>query len=281
MLRGRESELLSKLRQHIPDHYDMVDGEWINLAPDAKRRRASPSFSPPKVLTAYLSVRCRKCTECRQAKSRLWAARAFSELKVHQRTWFCTMTVAPAVRFVMASKVSSRIKESLTHMHATEQNRLLFQELSTEVTKWIKRIRKNSGARFRYLLAMEPHADGFPHVHALIHQVAGSVTQRDIRDAWNLGTITEAKLVDESDKRVPWYVCKYISKHSQTRVRASLRYGQVEDFIADRLSEAITAMQRATGTKRANEAGECLSPPLPAKAASEASGVSQKKGTAL
>lgn len=234
-VRGRESDLLTRLRTDLTD-YDFGDGRWLYSWPGGLHPEMPP-FRDPKTATAYLTVRCRKCVECRAAKSRLWAARAHAECKASIRTWFVTLTVHPGHRFSMEMAAQKRLQDRFADQPSDEQYRLLCEQLGPHCTRWLKRVRKTSGARFRYLLVTEPHADGFPHVHALIHERSGSVTERAIRSAWWLSKVSQAKLVDQFDPRSAWYVSKYIAKYSQTRVRASLRYGQIA--ISDLISEHV------------------------------------------
>lgn len=241
-VRGVQSHLLARISKEIPDHFDHVDGEWINLAPDAKRRWQGPPMPRSRTATAYLSVRCRKCPECLRAKARSWAHRAHAECRVSSRTWFLTLTVAPAHRFTMTMRAQKRLSESFAKQPLEEQARHIREQLSQECTRWLKRVRKVSNARLRYLLVMEPHADGFPHVHALVHEVTGRVTKRQLESAWWLGH-SKAKLVDNPhDKSAAWYVCKYITKDNQTRPRASIQYGQVTARVAELLVSYTKAL---------------------------------------
>lgn len=93
-----------------------------------------------------------------------------------------------------------------------------------EITKYLKRVRKKSGAPLRYILVAEAHKSGLPHYHMLIHECDPSrqVRHKDLTAAWSWG-FTRFKLVETSN--TAWYVCKYLSKAQLARVRASVRYG--------------------------------------------------------
>lgn len=105
-----------------------------------------------------------------------------------------------------------------------EQFQARHQEISRDLTTWLKRVRKQSGARLRYLLVAEAHKSGLPHYHALIHERRFSVpvTERVLRHQWNLG-FSKFQLVEGSE--AAWYVAKYLAKDARARVRASVRYG--------------------------------------------------------
>ena len=102
--------------------------------------------------------------------------------------------------------------------------------ISKEITKWIKRLRKNTGSPLRYLIVVEKHKSGDPHFHLLIHEVDEDqpVLHRHLNQLWTYG-FDHFKLV-EGDKAAN-YVCKYLSKSLLARVRASKRYGAYNDLI--------------------------------------------------
>lgn len=81
---------------------------------------------------------------------------------------------------------------------------------------------KKSGGRLRFLLVYEAHKDGFPHLHALIHEQGEVVTKRELQKQWPYG-FTTVKVCDVATSH---YVTKYLTKSVRARVRASQRYGQ-------------------------------------------------------
>lgn len=174
-----------------------------------------PELQSGQLLFMTITVRCRQCASCLKARARHWAARAFSETKISTRTWFCTYTVSPEhrmrVRLLARRKYNSEDFVSCTKI------------LSEFFTKYLKRVRKESGVKFRYLLAVEAHEDGFPHLHALIHENGFEVSKRCLQGQWPYG-FSSVKLATPETAR---YVTKYISKQARSRVRASLHYGQV------------------------------------------------------
>jgi hypothetical protein len=99
-------------------------------------------------------------------------------------------------------------------------------EISKEITRYIKRVRKNSAASLRYLVVTEAHKSGDPHYHALIHEVHPDepVRKAILKDCWKLG-FSHHKLV--KDPIHASYVCKYLSKTMSARVRASQHYGRI------------------------------------------------------
>lgn len=187
-------------------------------------------------------TRCRKCENCLAARRRLWTARAVDELKAAHRTWFATLTIRPEDRFVAtmhASALASRAGHGeWATMTAENQFRYLALHLGEEVGRYLKRVRK-AGSSFRYLLVSEAHKDGFPHFHLLIHEAALPLTKRLLESNWRLG-YSQFRLVNDSDPRAAWYVCKYLAKSALTRVRASKRYGRDQLVIA--ATEAINGI---------------------------------------
>jgi hypothetical protein len=225
-LRGVESLLRKQLASIRDDPFvDYADGYgWLP--------GREPRPLPPEVRTVYVRVRCRKCATCSAARRRLWTARAFSETRNAVRTWFGTLTVAPDRRFqamCMADREATiRRAERLDAMSDIERTKLVAKQLAPEVTRWLKRVRKQSKASLRYLLVVEPHKDGFPHFHLLMHEVAiTQATKRVLEGQWTYG-FSKFKLIPPGEVRQVRYVCKYVAKSAQTRVRASRNYGQFQ-----------------------------------------------------
>lgn len=177
-----------------------------------------------------MEVKCRKCANCLRARAREWAMRAQSETSQAQRTWFGTLTLRPEEHHraenLARKRISVRAGLDYDLFSQEEQFRERVNQITPEVTLWLKRIRKNSGAKLRYILVAEAHKTGLPHLHILVHEVAegGAVKHKELTSQWKLG-FSKFNLVAE-DKRPAWYVCKYLSKSAMARVRASVRYGK-------------------------------------------------------
>lgn len=222
-LRGVQSLALSALAQ-LADPFDSFDvAEGYGIVPGQER-------APPAVLTAVVSVRCRKCPECLNAKRRLWSARAFTEVERSVRTWFGTLTVAPEHRFraqLLAERRSlTARREPLEALTELERFKAISACLVPEVTKWFKRVRKSHADNsLRYLLVAEAHKDGFPHFHLLLHERGQPVTKRTLEAQWSIGH-SHWRLVPAGNETQVRYVTKYIAKDFQTRVRASKSYGE-------------------------------------------------------
>lgn len=125
-------------------------------------------------------------------------------------------------------------------MSSENQFRYLVKYLNQEIDRYLKRVRK-SGAPFRYLLVSEAHKDGFPHFHLLVHEAALPLTKRLLESNWRLG-YSQFRLVNNSDPRSAFYVCKYLAKSAQTRVRASKGYGRAH--LVRAATEAIGSLTR-------------------------------------
>lgn len=184
-------------------------------------RRVTIGPGRPMTLFMDIDVRCRQCLKCRKAKARLWQWRAQQECALHPRTWFGTLTLAPGerYRFLARSKKFSTAfgDDDFLAMHA---------EASKAITLWLKRLRKNSQCKFRYLLVTEAHKSGDPHFHLLIHEVEGRLTERLLRLTWEHGFSRFKLIGTEEGTATSKYICKYLSKSLLARVRASVRYGQ-------------------------------------------------------
>lgn len=196
-----------------PDH-----AGFISIVPGLTRHR----------LTVEITSPCRRCATCLRKKAALWRFRARDETRNAPRTWFGTLTFSPEWRYRLvaaARRSSARIGEDYDALEPLARFRRYANASGSLVTKWLKRVRKQSGVRLRYLLVVEEHKDGAPHYHVLIHEVEpdGFVRKSVLRDNWSHG-FSKWKLVE--DLRSADYVCKYISKSLMARVRASMRYGK-------------------------------------------------------
>lgn len=171
----------------------------------------------------------------------IWMHRAESEIRRHQRTWFCTFTLSPEQHALMWMKACSRLRKAGINPSELSAERG-FKERAAESQKlfsdFMKRLRKKGKSQVRYLLVVESHKSGLPHLHALLHEVEGSLTYRDISGEWYAGFCT-AKLVEDTTDKSVRYVTKYLAKQAVSRVRASLHYG--EPII---LPRTITALSK-------------------------------------
>lgn len=177
--------------------------------------------------TVLLRVKCRKCISCLKHRSREWAGRAAQEIQGSVRTWFATFTLSPHNAYMLGLRADSRLRAAGVDpgiLSTKEKLEELRREFGSELTKWVKRLRKG-GAVIRYYLTFEHHKSGMPHAHALIHELDpdAPVRHATLTSNWDLG-YTKFKLV--SDHRAGWYVSKYLTKEAGLRVRASCRYGR-------------------------------------------------------
>jgi len=183
------------------------------------------------VMSADLRLRCRRCDACLRYRGRLWTARAIAEMGKAQRTWFGTLTLNPHAVAAMLRRAAEKERAKGNDPEVwsyTDRLFALHSEVSEELTKYIKRVRKVSGAKLRYLLAMEEHKSGMPHYHMLVHEKLGSapVLHKHLARKWNLGFV-KWNVIDAGDgAKAGVYACKYLNKAQRARVRASLGYGQ-------------------------------------------------------
>lgn len=148
----------------------------------------------------------------------MWGARAFHETQWSSRTWMLTMTVSPQQR--MYAAIAAREK------YGDETFSSITKIVGRWFTLYMKRVRKEARVPLRYLLAVERHKDGFPHLHALVHERGFEVGKRLLQKQWGHG-FSHCKLADAKSAR---YVTKYVSKDLECRVRASQRYGRPMDI---------------------------------------------------
>jgi len=178
-------------------------------------------------LWVTMDVPCRKCEKCLRRKAAHWRHRAIAETAIASRTWFGTLTLRPQEQSLARERVRHRERNSvdIDLLPASERFGLQVQEIGRDITKYLKRIRANSGARFRYILVAEAHESGEPHFHMLLHEWGTRIGERELSGQWRLG-FSKWRLVPPDNPKAAAYVCKYLSKSALARVRASARYGQ-------------------------------------------------------
>lgn len=190
-------------------------------------------------VSQHLYVRCRRCPECLRQRGRVWTARAAVETLAAKRTWFGTLTLSPD-RATQARYAADRAAPDgyLVDQRPADHFKRMCDHVSPELTRFLKRVRKNSGAAVRYLLVAEAHKSGMPHWHILIHEYAGEARKRTLDGAWRYG-FSQFRLVDNDDTRVVRYVTKYLAKDALARIRASVSYGSaLPDHITERILSA-------------------------------------------
>lgn len=230
-LYGRPQQWSNSLLHGLPANFRkaFLEPKWGFNREPVKGYEWSTGRNHP--LWFILTVACRKCHTCRAKRAAQWREKARSELSRASRTWFCTFTLSPdeQFRFKTMARVADHRNGDLFEQRTEEDKfRRVCDMIGPEITRYVKRVRKQSGAPLRYLFVTEKHISGDPHFHALIHEVNAGMPLRKavLKEQWLLG-FTRFKLVDEP-RNAAWYLCKYISKEAATRVRCSLRYGKEE-----------------------------------------------------
>lgn len=179
-------------------------------------------------MCVILETQCRDCGWCRNQRRKRWAARAHQETTVAPRTWFLTLTAEPETQFRWLNETRAALARKGTDFDELTGTAKFSARVQygggREITRFIKRVRKNAAAPFRYLLVAEQHASGAPHFHMLVHETSAvaPISKRTLQSAWIVGF---SKVVLCHDLKGAMYLCKYLAKDASTRVRASFRYG--------------------------------------------------------
>lgn len=182
--------------------------------------KSDPDYKPYQL---DIFVRCRKCEACQKHRKALWWCRAQTETLQASRTWFSTLTFRPDIQARIRARAQLLSGDVVYETRLPEERFALMVKSSGQyLTKFLKRVRKNSGANLRYLLVPEPHKSGLPHYHALIHEYGDRpVKWVELDRAWQDGH-SQFKL---AAPEAVGYVTKYITKTLGARVRASKGYG--------------------------------------------------------
>lgn len=185
-----------------------------------------------RVRNVDIAVRCRKCPACLKARAALWRRRMVAETASANRTWFITLTVDPARQSYCRNLARAAIAEQglwFDNLAPDDRFNQQCKPLIEEYQRFMKRLRKRSGASVRYCLVVERHKSGDPHLHLLLHEVEGNVRWRDIDGCWTWG-FHKSNLVQAEDAQAAAnYAAKYLTKSAANRIRASRHYGTTAD----------------------------------------------------
>jgi len=223
--------LVSRALAEGGQRISLVRTEW-DVAGDCRCPRTVEHHARPTTKRGYtflgagrhplnlvMHVRCRKCDRCLRQRRHEWIRRALREIELADRTWLVTLTMRPDEHYRLLLTAQKNKRDI-----STEDARLQAElaEAGREVTLYLKRLRKESGSRLRYLLVAEQHKSGLPHYHMLMHERCGCVKHATLQGQWHLGFSHAKLLADANGAR---YVAKYIMKCTGLRVRASVHYG--------------------------------------------------------
>ena len=208
----------------------------------------------PIPLNLTLHVRCRKCPACLRQRAKRWSMAAIAETKASERTWFGTLTLAPEAQYrftCIASLEAGRSAVHWTELTEDEQFARKVAAIYREVALYLKRVRKQSGGRLRFLCVAEKHKSGDPHLHMLVHELNAfaPIRKRVLDEHWKLGHC-QWRLVDQSEPKASSYLCKYLAKSSAARVRASLHYGSAPQDAQHSVSIVQSGVSQANVTSK-------------------------------
>lgn len=177
-----------------------------------------------------LITRCRKCGNCRKARANEWRFRAREELRRAARSWFGTLTLSPVEQYRILCEARQHAHSQSVDWRTLDAEERFKRVANTglkEVTKYIKRVRKQSGVPLRYICVTERHKSGLPHYHLLVHEVElKPVTHKILSTQWRRG-FEKWKLVPHEDLGGAGYIAKYLTKSvTGVRLHCSQRYGK-------------------------------------------------------
>lgn len=200
-------------------------------------------------LCVVIKTRCRNCDNCRKARAAEWRYRTREELRRAARSWFGTLTLSPVAHYRMMSEArhyaASRAIPWNT-LSADERFKRVASTSLKEVTKYIKRVRKQSGVPLRYIVVTEQHKSGLPHFHMLVHEVElKPVTHKILSSQWTLG-FEKWRLVPIGDEGSARYVTKYLTKAQvRMRIRCSEHYGETSGIVGPLMLSLRSASENA------------------------------------
>lgn len=153
-----------------------------------------------------------------------------NELGQAGRSWFGALTFNEDHRWKIRAKAihdCSRSGKPLEHRDKHGQFGALVAAATPYVTKYLKRVRKAAACRLRFVAIAEPHQDGFPHFHLLLHEVdnAYQVGHAVLSQKWLAGFERWRLVHLGRNGNAAGYLTKYLTKGLGARVRASQSYG--------------------------------------------------------
>lgn len=173
--------------------------KFVSAVQDSSLRDAKYLFS---TVGKFKILPCGQCYQCRLERSREWATRCILEAQMHERNCFVTLTY------------------DVAHLPTD------YGLQKDDLTKFIKRLRKNTGVKLRYFACGE-YGDqyGRPHYHicifgykpddlVLLSQKSGIClyTSAEISKAWqNRGFVTVGDVTFESAAYVARYILKKVT----------------------------------------------------------------------
>jgi len=230
------------------------------------------------------TARCRKCEACMRNRAWFWRSRAIAEYATWPVSCFGTLTLRPEEHYRFDAMIETgsvgRPAVRLRDLSATEAFGTRVSAIGTEITNWIKRLRKgdkeHKDCRLRYLIVAEMHngaqtSDEMrhrPHFHVFLHEMKSSslfsgspiralVDGKDVdwerkwykpeKGVWRYGaflrdesfvraqwTLGHTKFQFAESEKAAWYICKYLTKTLDCRVRSSQLYGLLGTSEEDR-----------------------------------------------
>lgn len=140
----------------------MWDNTHYSRDPETLDVSFVPSYSDPDIMERQgrrLLLPCRHCVGCRLDKSREWANRIIMEQPYHSESWFLTLTYDDD-HLPPAYPTDPATGEILS-VHSTL--------VKSDLQKFWKRLRKNSGQKISYFASGEYGSTTYrPHYHALV-----------------------------------------------------------------------------------------------------------------
>lgn len=163
-----------------------------------------------------LQLPCRQCVGCRLDYSRQWANRCMLELSYHKSSFFLTLTYDDVhlPRSFAADPGTGEILSPSAPL------------VKRDFQLFMKRLRKNTGQKLRFMAAGEYGEQSFrPHYHAIVFglELSDLVPYKHSRQGyqyWNSETLNKCWTDDQGNLKgyivagaVTWDTCAYVARY--------------------------------------------------------------------
>ena len=165
---GRPGGEMRRVWKHGNEYSASSPLWWKTQNVTQKHVTIAPGTEQP--IWVDMEVRCRKCPGCLRERQREWTARMVQETEWSSRTWMITLTMSAHSHYMTLTNELARMAARKIPADEIDEFKARAAGFGREITLWLKRVRKETGAPLSYCSVFEKHESGLPHAHLLLHE---------------------------------------------------------------------------------------------------------------